>query len=69
MPQIFRIGVLSRLDILSPGARKGLWQLSVPIFKHFDTIYNVLAGGFISGPDFRKRLKIALAKEVAEWKC
>lgn len=60
----YRIGILSRIDALSPGARKGLWNLAFPIFGHFDVLYNVLAGGFISGPDFNARLRI----EIDKWK-
>jgi hypothetical protein len=62
---VYRVGVLLRIDVLSPGARKGLWDLAYPIFKHFGTLYNVLAGGWISNKDFGKRLKAALEKERA----
>lgn len=68
MVKLYRVGVILRVDALSPGARKGLWDMAYPLFQHFGVFYIVLAGGLVSVKDFKKRLKAAIDEEFVEQK-
>lgn len=58
-----KVGLMSRICYGSPGCRLGLVKAGRERLEEEGTHFDVLAGGLLSGPDMKKRIKRELADE------